>query len=185
MPRSTRALTSPSRARYSLFAMVGLMLVILATGALAFNRHDIVPTQGLQDGVPNASATPTATPVPTVTPAPTAMPTPTATSTPSPSPSPRPAKTLLPGVAITVTPHGFEPQELTLSTGHFFLTVENRSSQRGLTLMLNSEQGDSIREFTQPEDALDWIDELQLTAGNYTLTTREHPDWVCHITVTQ
>jgi hypothetical protein len=36
----------------------------------------------------------------------------------------------------------------------------------------------------QPDDELDWTDELRLTPGRYTLTTAERPDWVCHVTVT-
>lgn len=93
-------------------------------------------------------------------------------------------KEVLPSEDVTITQRGFEPQELTRPAGRFFLSVENRSGQRGLTLIIDPEQGERIREFTQPEDALDWIDELQLTPGRYTLTTREQPNWVCHITVT-
>jgi hypothetical protein len=94
------------------------------------------------------------------------------------------AKELLPSEVVTITPRGFEPGELTRPAGRFFLTVENRSRTRGLTLILDPEHGERLREYTEPEGELDWADEIQLTPGQYTLTTRERPDWVCRITVT-
>lgn len=96
----------------------------------------------------------------------------------------RSAKEVLPSEQVTITTRGFEPQALTRPAGRFFLSVENRSGQRGLTLIIDPEHGNRVREFTEPEDELDWTDELQLTPGRYVLTTREHPDWVCYITVT-
>lgn len=102
---------------------------------------------------------------------------------PPPAPA-RNAKELLSSELITITTRGFEPRELTRPAGRFFLTVENRSRRRGLTLILDPEHGNRVREYAQPEGELDWADELQLTPGRYTLTTRERPDWVCQITVT-
>jgi hypothetical protein len=96
----------------------------------------------------------------------------------------REAKELLPSEQVTITPRGFEPSELTRPSGRFFLSVENRSRRRGLTLVLDPEHGNRVREYTEPEGELDWTDELQLTPGRYTLTTRERPDWVCQIIVT-
>lgn len=93
-------------------------------------------------------------------------------------------KETLPSVAVTLTRRGFEPANLTMPGGRFFLTVENRSGNRGLTLRIDPEHGERVREVKQPEDELDWTDELRLTPGRYTLTTSERPDWVCHVTVT-
>ena len=90
----------------------------------------------------------------------------------------------MPSQIVAVTTRGFEPAEITQTTGHFFLNVENRSGRRGLTFIIDSEQGNRVREFTQPVDQLDWVDELQLMPGRYTLTTAEQPDRVCHITIT-
>jgi hypothetical protein len=92
-------------------------------------------------------------------------------------------KEVLPAAVVTVTPRGFEPVEVTGVGGRFFLSVENRSGARGLTLRLDPERGNRVREFTQPEDELDWTDELDLTPGVYTLTVAGHPEWACHITM--
>jgi hypothetical protein len=93
-------------------------------------------------------------------------------------------KEVLPSVAVTLTRRGFEPSEVTMAAGRFFLSVENRSGRRGLTLLIDPEHGNRVREFTEPEDELDWTDELHLTPGRYTLAVAGHPEWVCHITVT-
>jgi hypothetical protein len=93
-------------------------------------------------------------------------------------------KEVLPSIAVTLTRRGFEPGDVTMSASRFFLTVENRSEHRGLTLLIDPEHGNRVREFTEPEDELDWTDELHLTPGRYTLAVTGHPDWVCHIIVT-
>lgn len=93
-------------------------------------------------------------------------------------------KEVLAGEVVTITPRGFEPGEMTRSHGRFFLVVENRSGRRALTLVLESGRGNRLREFTQPEDELDWVVELHLAPGRYTLSPSEHPGWACRITVT-
>lgn len=137
-----------------LFAVACLTLLVLGVSARAW----LIP----------AEATPPR-PVPRRAPAPATA---------------RKAKELLPSEVVTITTRGFEPRELTRPAGRFFLSVENRSRRRGLTLILDPEHGDRVRENTEPEGELDWTDELQLTPGRYTLTTRERPDWICRITVT-
>ena len=92
-------------------------------------------------------------------------------------------KAVLPSVAVTLTPRGFEPSELSVNGIKFFLSVENRSGVRGLTLRLDPEHGNRVREFTQPEDELDWVDELSLTPGSYTLSVAGRPGWVCRVNV--
>lgn len=93
-------------------------------------------------------------------------------------------KEVLPSAVVTITPRGFEPSEISGVGGRFFLSVENRSDTRGLTLRLDAEHGNRVREFTQPEDELDWIDELNLPPGLYTLNVEGHPGWTCRISVT-
>jgi hypothetical protein len=90
---------------------------------------------------------------------------------------------VLPSTVVAITPRGFEPAEVLLASGRSFLSVENRSGARGLTLRLDSEHGNRVREFTQPEDELDWADELNLTPGLYTLAVADHPGWVCRVVV--
>lgn len=93
-------------------------------------------------------------------------------------------KETLTGEVITVSPRGFEPDEVTRPHGRFFLVIENRSGQRGLTFALDPEHGGRVREFTQPEDELDWADELNLPPGRYTLAVADRPGWVCRLNIT-
>jgi hypothetical protein len=106
---------------------------------------------------------------------------------PSPSRPPstpeRAKKTVLPSAGVTLTPRGFEPAEVAVVGVRFFLSVENRSGLRGLTLRLDPEHGRRVREFTQPEDELDWVEELTLAPGDYTLTVADQPGWVCRVSV--
>ncbi|HWW75671.1 MAG TPA: hypothetical protein VNZ44_09760 [Pyrinomonadaceae bacterium] len=92
-------------------------------------------------------------------------------------------KAVLPSASVTLTPRGFEPSELSVGGVKFFLSVENRSGVRGLTLRLDPEHGNRVREFTQPEDELDWVEELGLTPGSYTLSVAGRPGWVCRVNV--
>jgi hypothetical protein len=154
MSRPINQLRSFSRSRRLLLAIACLTLLAMGISARAW----LIP----------ADATPPR-------PAPRRAPPPT---------SARNTKELLPSELITITTRGFEPRELTRPAGRFFLSVENRSRRRGLTLILDPEHGNRVREYTEPEGELDWTDELQLTPGRYMLTTRERPDWVCQITVT-
>lgn len=96
----------------------------------------------------------------------------------------RESKEALPSEVVTLTRRGFEPAEITRPHGKFFLVVENRSDVRGITLRLDPEHGNRTREYTQPEDELDWTEEVHLTPGTYTLSVSGHSNWVCRINVT-
>jgi hypothetical protein len=85
---------------------------------------------------------------------------------------------------VTIGRNGFQPQSITRAKGPFFLSVENRSLARAVTLQLSAEHGNRLLEVPQPDDQLEWIDELDLQPGSYVLTELSHPDWVCHMTIT-
>jgi hypothetical protein len=85
---------------------------------------------------------------------------------------------------VTIGRDGFQPQSITRAKGPFFLSVENRSLARLLTLQLSAEHGNRLLDVPQPDDQLEWIDELDLQPGSYVLTELNHPDWVCHLTIT-
>ena len=86
-------------------------------------------------------------------------------------------------VILTLQAEGFTPAELTRPAGRFFLSVDNRSGVEPLTLRLNQESGELVREMHIQRGTLDWREELNLTVGGYTLTEASHPSWVCRITV--
>ena len=85
---------------------------------------------------------------------------------------------------ITLTRRGFEPEIVTRAKGAFFLSVENRSRVNHLVLQLNALHGNRVREVAQPDDQLDWVEELDLNPGDYVLTEANHPDRTCRLTIT-
>lgn len=86
---------------------------------------------------------------------------------------------------ITITPHGFEPREITRPSGKFLLMVDNRSGQ----LMSPSLRTDSpvtpalIRGLNVTREQPNWSDFIDLLPGSYILTEPSHPSWTCRITI--
>jgi len=86
---------------------------------------------------------------------------------------------------ITITPHGFEPREITRPEGRFLLMVDNRSGVAATALALTSEGGLRTREMRVPREEPNWSEALELPAGRYVLTEADHPRWSCRITITE
>jgi hypothetical protein len=55
---------------------------------------------------------------------------------------------------VTVTPHGFEPQEITRPPGPFLLMLDNHSGLRQVNLHLSREAGARLREVPVPHRGL-------------------------------
>lgn len=85
---------------------------------------------------------------------------------------------------ITLTPHGFEPVEITRPTGRFLLAVDNRSGVLDTTLRLDRETGDRLHEVRLPRGKLGWRNRAELPPGRYVLTEASHPAWTCRLTIT-
>lgn len=85
---------------------------------------------------------------------------------------------------ITITPHGFEPREITRPQGRFLLMVDNRSGLAATALALTSEAGQRTREMRVPREEPNWSEPVELPPGRYVLTEAEHPRWSCRITIT-
>jgi len=86
--------------------------------------------------------------------------------------------------SILITRYGFQPAEISRAAGRFFLLVQNRSGANPLALRVSSQGGGTLREFTITSNELDWADEINLPAGQYTVTEANHPDWVCTLMIT-
>jgi hypothetical protein len=88
---------------------------------------------------------------------------------------------------ITITPHGFEPREITRPSGKFLLMIDNRSGQAlmspklGIDAPLNAV---SILNLTVPREQPNWSDVVDLPPGRYLLAEPDHPSWTCRITIT-
>ena len=85
---------------------------------------------------------------------------------------------------ITITPHGFEPREITRPQGRFLLMVDNRSGLSGTALALTREAGARTHEMHVPREEPNWSDVVNLPPGRYVLTESDHPRWACRITIT-
>src|SRR5262245_5308527 len=85
---------------------------------------------------------------------------------------------------ITIHPFGFEPAEITRSARPFLLEVQNRSGLREVSLRLDREAGNRLREVKVPRKELDWRAIQDLPPGRYLLTEEKHPAWLCRITIT-
>jgi hypothetical protein len=83
----------------------------------------------------------------------------------------------------TLSRWGFQPSSLSVKAGTVLLMVNNRSGFGSMTWNLSVERGQSLRSVTIPSEELDWIEELQLPVGTYTLTEANHPNWICRLTV--
>jgi hypothetical protein len=85
---------------------------------------------------------------------------------------------------ITITPHGFEPRELTRPPGQFLLLIDNRSDLAATLLSLTREAGPRTHEMHVPREEPNWSEVVDLQPGNYVLTEANHPRWECRITIT-
>lgn len=84
---------------------------------------------------------------------------------------------------ITIRPTGFEPASITRPRGKFLLAVNNRTGLDEVSLQLDSQAGarqDSVRLSRKHHG---WRKLVDLPPGRYVLRETNHPDWVCHITI--
>ena len=87
------------------------------------------------------------------------------------------------GEVVSLTPHGFEPKEITRPHKQFALIVENRSGLASVDFRLDREQGNNVRQAHATREQSKWSDVLDLPPGQYVLSEAAHPAWVCRITV--
>lgn len=88
---------------------------------------------------------------------------------------------------LSIQPSGFEPSQITRSSGRFLLAIDNRAEIEDLTLRLNRVsrfQEPALLDVTIPRERLNLDEYINLPPGDYALTEANHPDWVCHITIT-
>lgn len=78
---------------------------------------------------------------------------------------------------VTITPDGFEPQEIVRPAGPFLLSVSNRSGIDSLDLHLETEQRGKLREKSLPRETPHWREVINLQPGRYVVTEANHPEW--------
>lgn len=84
---------------------------------------------------------------------------------------------------ITVTQHGFEPQEITRPAGAFLLFIEDRSGFEHISPQLTRLAGLRVLNLAISREQPDWSDVLNLKPGTYLLTDSDHPSWLCRVTI--
>jgi hypothetical protein len=84
---------------------------------------------------------------------------------------------------VTISPGGFEPQQLLVTQKRFLLAIENRCRLDTISLRLSRADSGFLASTTMARGRLLWSQLFTLPAGQYILTEDSHPDWVCTITV--
>jgi hypothetical protein len=84
---------------------------------------------------------------------------------------------------ITITPHGFEPKQITRPPGRFLLMIDNRSGLALVTSRLNLGAGIGLREIALPREEPNWSEIINPQPGVYLLTEANHPTWACRIVI--
>lgn len=85
---------------------------------------------------------------------------------------------------ITITPHGFEPQEITRPAGSFLLFIEDRSGFEQVSPQVSRLAGLRVFSLTISREQPDWSDVLNLQPGVYMVSDPDHPTWLCRVTIT-
>jgi len=79
---------------------------------------------------------------------------------------------------ITITPGGFEPQQIERPAGPFLLSVTNRSGVDSLNVHVETEQHNSFRERSLPLRTPYWREVIDPPPGRYIVTEATHPEWI-------
>jgi hypothetical protein len=85
---------------------------------------------------------------------------------------------------LTLTDQGFNPPEIKRPKGEVILCVDNFSGDEDVTFRLDRVAGDRMHESKFRHGKQDWNLRIKLTPGEYQLSVVEHPEWICHITIT-
>jgi hypothetical protein len=85
---------------------------------------------------------------------------------------------------IAVRPNGFDPSEFSRPKGPFFLAVINRSRVDTLSLHLDREVGGHVKDLGTDIKTGRGAQVIDVPPGRYLLTEANHPDWICHMTIT-
>ena len=78
---------------------------------------------------------------------------------------------------VTITPDGFEPQEIVRPAGPFLLFVTNQSGFDSLNLNLETEARGKLREKSLPLETPYWREVINPPPGRYVITEANHPEW--------
>jgi len=93
------------------------------------------------------------------------------------------APAVVPGLAVFLTSHGFEPSQITAPARRFALAVIPQTGQSNLSFSLDRLVGGHIRNAPIRKEQLLWADVHDLPPGRYILSEASNPQWTCEIIV--
>ena len=93
------------------------------------------------------------------------------------------APAVVPGLAVFLTSHGFEPSRITSPARRFALAVIPQTGQSNLSFSLDRLVGGHIRNALIRKEEPLWADVHDLTPGRYILSEASNPQWTCEIIV--
>ena len=85
--------------------------------------------------------------------------------------------------AVTITPEGFEPQQLERTAGPFILSVTNQSGVDDLNVRIETEQHGRFSEKTLPLITPYWRERINPPPGQYIITEETHPEWTLKLII--
>ena len=94
-----------------------------------------------------------------------------------------PKKAPIPTIFTTLTRFGFQPAAMKLPEGKCFIAVRNISGADDLEIALIASKGEKLVSEKPKKGKSIWEKEVNLKAGNYTLSVVENPRWTLALTV--
>ena len=97
--------------------------------------------------------------------------------------NPQPADEAVEVEVLTLSAHGFEPAEMRRSQGRFMLAITNRTQENDLSLELNQVTGSRVHSVRMGRGRIRSLSDLNLPPGEYILSERNHPRWICRLII--
>ena len=86
---------------------------------------------------------------------------------------------------ITITPRGFEPNEIIRPAGPVLFVVVNRGEFPTMDLKLLAENGSVLRQAQMPRNRRKWSVPVNLPAGRYRVLDAKRPEMVLNVDITR
>lgn len=89
------------------------------------------------------------------------------------------------GLLVRLTPKGFEPSEVTVAAGRYYLLLQNASGLDQFAVRVDRENGSRLYDVRLEPYKRKWKQTLDLQPGRYIISEPDHPSSTCVITVTE
>jgi hypothetical protein len=86
---------------------------------------------------------------------------------------------------ITLTPQGFQPNQIERAPGRFLLGIDNRIKPEEFSFEILRENGHKAHKLKLEKGQIRLRKLLNLPEGRYVLRAVDHPEWTCTILLSQ